>query len=235
MQDHQEMIENIPAYALGALDAGEAAILADHIANCAECQAELLQYHETADQLGLAAPDQVPSMRVKQELFSQIQTEIQAEPAFDRKSAGWRGWFSRRPTLGLVSVGLVLLLALGNLLLWNQVRGQTPAPFRILNLSATEVMPDAVGVLILSADGQYGTLVTNDLAPLSEEQQYQLLLIEDGARTSGGVFSVSDSGYAALRVYSKQPLDAYDGFGITIEPYGGSPGPTGDKVLGADY
>ncbi len=235
MQYHQEMIDNIPAYALGALDAEEAANLADHIASCAECQAEHLNYQETADQLGLAAPDRAPSMRVKQELFSQIQTDIQAEPVEDRKSAGWRGWFSRRPALGLVSVGLVLLLALGNLLLWNQVRDQTPAQFRILNLSATEVNPDAVGVLILSADGQYGTLVTNDLAPLSEEQQYQLWLIEDGARTSGGVFSVSDSGYAALRVYSKQPLDEYDGFGITIEPFGGSPGPTGDKVLGAEY
>ena len=235
MQDHQEMLENIPAYALGALDADEATRLADHIASCAECQAELLQYQETADQLGLAAADRVPSAQIKQNLFSQIQAEIQADSGSEKTSAGWREWFSRRPTLGLVSVGLVLLLALGNLLLWNQVQNQSATPFRVLRLSATEVMPDAVGVLILSADGQYGTLVTNDLTPLSEEQQYQLWLIEDGARTSGGVFSVSDSGYAAMRVYSDQGLAEYDGFGITIEPYGGSPGPTGDKVLGADY
>ena len=235
MQDHQEMLENIPAYALGALDADEAARLADHIASCAECQAELLQYQETADQLGLAAADRVPLAQVKQDLFAQILTETHAEPAKEKESAGWRGWFSQRPTLGLVSVGLVLLLALGNLLLWNQVRNQSATPFRILRLSSTEVMPDAVGVLILSADGQYGTLVTNDLSPLSKEQQYQLWLIKDGARTSGGVFSVSDSGYAAMRVYSNQDLAKYDGFGITIEPYGGSPGPTGDKVLGADY
>lgn len=235
MQDHQEMLENIPAYALGALDADEAVRLADHIASCADCQATLLQYQETAGQLGLAAADRAVPARIKQELFSQIRTEIDAELAAEKESAGWRGWFSQRPVLGLVSVGLVLLLALGNLLLWSQVRDQSAAPFRILHLSATEVMPDAVGLLILSADGQVGTLVTNDLSLLTEEQQYQLWLIKDGARTSGGVFSVSESGYAAMQVYSNRPLDAYDGFGITIEPFGGSPGPTGEKVLGADY
>jgi anti-sigma-K factor RskA len=31
---------------------------------------------------------------------------------------------------------------------------------------------------------------------------------------------------------SEQPLKAFSTFGITIEPAGGSPGPTGDKVLG---
>jgi anti-sigma-K factor RskA len=58
-------------------------------------------------------------------------------------------------------------------------------------------------------------------------------LIENGQRTSGGVFSVSQEGYGSLRVSSPQPLSNYSAFGITVEPVGGSPGPTGNKVLGS--
>jgi anti-sigma-K factor RskA len=60
-----------------------------------------------------------------------------------------------------------------------------------------------------------------------------LWLIQDGQRTSGGVFSVSDEGYGSLWISSPEPLATYSAFGITIEPAGGSPGPTGDKVLGS--
>jgi anti-sigma-K factor RskA len=59
-------------------------------------------------------------------------------------------------------------------------------------------------------------------------------LIRDGQRTNGGVFSVNPDGYASLELYSPLPLIQYQAIGITIEPWGGSPGPTGPKVLGGD-
>jgi anti-sigma-K factor RskA len=46
------------------------------------------------------------------------------------------------------------------------------------------------------------------------------------------VFSVDSKGYASIWVYSQAPLIQYQQFGITIEPTGGSLGPTGAKVLG---
>ena len=82
-------------------------------------------------------------------------------------------------------------------------------------------------------DGDHGTLVVDSLAPLGQDQQYQLWLIQDGERTDGGVFSVNPEGYGSLWVETPQPLSSYSAFGITIEPAGGSPGPTGDKVLGS--
>jgi anti-sigma-K factor RskA len=104
---------------------------------------------------------------------------------------------------------------------------------RTINLVGTEKAPQATGLLVMSVDGERGTLVVDGLTPLGEDQEYQLWLIQDGQRTSGGVFSVNRKGYGSLWVSSPQPLSTYSGFGITIEPAGGSPGPTGDKVLGS--
>lgn len=231
MLDHQEMLNNIPAYALGALDPEEAEVLANHIASCAQCQAELRVYQQTADHIGLGLSEQAPARELKERLFSQISP---AATIMHKEPARWQWWFTQRPAFALVSVGLILLLAVSNLLLWSQVRSLRTQAFRTVSLSATEVIPQAAGVIIISGDGRYGTLVASNLAALPEDQQYQLWLIEGDDRTSGGIFSVTQSGYAALQVYAPQPLDSYDGFGITIEPYGGSPGPTGDKVLGTE-
>lgn len=76
--------------------------------------------------------------------------------------------------------------------------------------------------------------MVDGLPKLDESQQYQLWLIKDGERTSGGVFSVTSSGYGWVYVRTPDPLASYQAAGITIEPAGGSPGPTGDKVLGGN-
>jgi anti-sigma-K factor RskA len=105
---------------------------------------------------------------------------------------------------------------------------------RVVNLAGTEFAPDASGIIVISQDGEHGTLVVDDLPDLGPEQQYQLWLIQDGERTSGGVFSVKQGGYAAKVIYAPHPLVDYGSFGVTIEPTGGSPGPTGEKVLGGN-
>jgi anti-sigma-K factor RskA len=129
---------------------------------------------------------------------------------------------------------LIVALAVGNLTL----RQQSDEPktvsggMRIVSLAGTEAAPDAFGTLIISADGEYGTLVVDGLPPLDEGYQYQLWLIKDDQRTDGGVFSVNHEGYGALLISSPTPLSTFPAFGITVEPAGGSPNPTGDKVLG---
>ena len=142
------------------------------------------------------------------------------------------------PVWGLAGLALIAALVVSNLWLWGQVsRPQTvtePEIFQTISLTGTEAAPVATGLLVVSPDGEHGTLVVDSLPPLGLKQQYQLWLIdEDGQRTDGGVFSVSDEGYGSLWIESPEPLSSYPVFGITIEPTGGSPGPTGDKVLGS--
>jgi anti-sigma-K factor RskA len=93
-------------------------------------------------------------------------------------------------------------------------------------------VPQAQGYLMVFDNENYGTLVVEDAPLLDAEHQYQLWLIRDGKRTSGGVFSVDQAGYGTLQVSANMPLESFPTFGVTIEPTGGSPGPTGKKVLG---
>jgi anti-sigma factor RsiW len=41
---HSRHLENIPAYAIGALDADESAALESHLETCASCRTELAEY-----------------------------------------------------------------------------------------------------------------------------------------------------------------------------------------------
>jgi anti-sigma-K factor RskA len=138
--------------------------------------------------------------------------------------------------IGLV---MILLLSISNLLLWQQIRTLSatvqPQKWTIVTLTGTNLALQASGVMVISADGLYGTLVVDDLPLLNENQQYQLWLIQDGTRVSGGVFSVDTEGYASFVVSSPKPLTGYSSFDVTVEPAGGSPSPTGESVLGGEF
>jgi len=234
------VVDLIPAYALECLDEEEFVRVSEHLTVCVGCQAELRSYQAVADRLALAVPNADPSADLKGRLMRRI------EPAYPKTSSqtqiSWWGQLTRlmqrsTPAWGLAGLILIVALIISNLWLWGQLsRPQAvtePGFMQTITLTGTQVAPQATGLLVVSADGEHGTLVVDGLAPLSEQQQYQLWLIQDGQRTSGGVFSVSDEGYGSLWISSPEPLATYAAFGVTIEPAGGSPGPTGDKVLGS--
>lgn len=235
--DH--VIELLPAYTLDCLEEEELISVSEHLAICAECRAELRSYQAVTDQLALAVPGADPPASLKRRLMDQVQSSHPASFSSSRLP-WWQLWtnFVQRttPVWGLASLFLVLVLVVGNLLLWqrvNQLAGTAqPQAMRTVTLAGTAVAPDATGLIIISLNGKHGTLVVDRLPTLDPEREYQLWLIQDGQRTSGAVFSVSQTGYGSVWVSSPQPLSSYSSFGITIEPAGGSPGPTGDKVLG---
>jgi len=101
-------------------------------------------------------------------------------------------------------------------------------------LANTNNAPQALGTLVVGQSGDYGSLVVDHLQTLDNAHQYQVWLNRDGERISAGTFSVNHEGYASLELKAPIPLILYDTIGITVEPTGGSPGPTGIKVLGGD-
>jgi anti-sigma-K factor RskA len=239
MSTEMHVVELLPAYALDCLDEEETALVSEHLARCPACQTEFLAYQTVADRLALAAPEAAPPPRLKRQILERV-APPRPLPVAEPRPSLWQqltGLYGRAaPAWGAVALILVVVLAASNLWLWQQLDGDrvttTPAGMQVIALAGTEVAPNGAGTLVISADGEYGTLIVDGLPALDKDQQYQLWLIRDGQRTSGGVFSVNPEGYGALWISSPEPLSSYPAFGITIEPTGGSPGPTGEKVLG---
>lgn len=239
MLPNNHVIDLIPGYALDCLNEEEKRQVAGHLNQCASCQAELDSYRRIVDVLYLAVPESEPPTGLKQRILDEVQQK-RAPVQSDITLPAWRRFWDRiqgaAPGWAYVTLVLLVILSVSNLWMFQRTKrleANIPAEFRTITLAGTGTAPNASGLLVLSQDGNLGTLVVDNLPVLDSARQYQLWLIKDGARTSGGVFSVSDGGYGALKISSDQPLRDFTTFGITIEPVGGSPAPTGEKVLGS--
>lgn len=212
-----------------------------HLATCSACQQELNAYQETAGLLALATPAVTPPATLKEQLLQSVTsktdtavTTLSTKPT--SQQSNWlhtlRSWFQQRPVWQPVLVVALLLLLISNFQLRQQLDdASTPAGFGTITLTDPQQDTAATGIIIISANGEHGTLVVQDLPVLPETQNYQLWLIKDGQRTSGALFNVAEDGYRAVWVQSPEPLASYDDFDVTIEPAEGSAYPTGATVL----
>lgn len=240
MVREEHVFDLLTGYALDCLDANEKAQVDTHLAGCNLCRAELQTYREIVEVLPLAMQENNPPPGLKGQIMQRAR-QTKETPAAQTRASWWeqlaRYLRQGAPAWGLASLVLIVLLGVNNLFLWqrvNQLESSPQAPFISVTLTGTEASPDASGLLVISQDGEHGTLIVDGLVALDPASQYQLWLIRDSQRTNGGVFSVDQEGYGSLWISSPRPLASYASFGITIEPAGGSPGPTGTKVLGGD-
>jgi hypothetical protein len=103
-----------------------------------------------------------------------------------------RTWMHKSaPVWGIASLVVIVVLFVSIAVLRSQVNQLTsglPEDMQIVALTGTQNSTGATGTIVISADGEYGTIVVDRLQPLDEKRQYQLWLIQDSQRTSGGVF-----------------------------------------------
>ena len=230
--------ESIPAYALDILDEAERQGIAAHLDRCLQCQQELRAYRAVLEKLPDSVPPRNPPLRLRASILQKVAAqEIQSHS----QRPAWWTWLTRplNPAVGFIGLVLIVALAGLNIAQWQQNSHPAPMPtaaageFHLVKMTASQG-DHASGLLVISDEGNFGSLVVDGLVKLGEDQQYQLWLIKDGQRTSGGVFSVYKSGYGVIKIDSPLPLIQYQSFGVTIEPTGGSPSPTGPKVLGGN-
>ncbi|MBE7557211.1 MAG: anti-sigma factor [Anaerolineales bacterium] len=238
MSADPHVLELLPAYALGSLDEEERRLVVDHLSGCSTCTAELNAYQVLTAQLALAAPEARPSPDLKRRLLARLP----ASPPASSKQTRFSWWrylpnFSQKPALawGIASFLLILILLASNLFVWQRVtrlEALRSGGMRAIPLSNTGLVPGAAGFVIIGADGQNGAFIVDALPTLEPDRQYQLWLIQNEQRTSGAVFSVDEYGYGGGRIRAPQNLFEYSGCDISIEPAGGSPALTGERVLG---
>lgn len=234
--------ENIPAYALGALDADEAAVLEAHLQTCDSCPAELAAYRATSDTLLTAIPPQRPPAALRQRLQARLPGAQQA-----RRQPFWSfGQFA----LGLAIVVLVALNIYSLLQIQALQRQQAlfaqqihtgQAAVAMLAYPDTKTLPingtDVAGTLLLDKEHNAAMLVIWNLPPIAENQTYQIWLIDpNGERTSGGLFRPeAGQPFTSKSVYSHQSISNFTGLGVTVEPAGGSIQPTGSRIFKVDF
>ena len=228
MMKHDQILEMLPAYALGCLDEEESIMVSEHIETCAKCNGQFLEYRSTVDAMAYGSPGVYPPDSLKQKLMQRIQTTAEkpsvSQPAIKHRKLKSL-WQSFSPARAFASLALIVSLTVINLLQWHhtqKLQKEIAVELLILKMKGTPKAPKGDGTFIISQNRKKGVLVASDLPIPKENQQYQLWMKKNGQQVSGGVFSVTPTGYAVVEIQSKESLSNFQSFEITLEPTGGS-------------
>lgn len=241
----REIRELLPGFAVGALEPGEREYVRHHLAACADCPQELAGYQAVTEALLQTAPRRSPPPELRERI---AQAVVARPPRFSAPSA-------QRPQLVRIALAVavvLLLLVNGRLLIRLNRLSEEQAELR------AQVDRNQTGLALgtypssqvagLEGDGVFGTVVYDPerslamvyawgLEPLPADRAYQLWLRgAAGERVSGALFQAAPGeDFTVVVVVSPEPVGSFIGIGATVEPAGGSPGPTGPPVFTADF
>jgi anti-sigma-K factor RskA len=240
---HVPFRENIPAYALGALDAEEAAALEAHLRTCESCRDELDAYRATSENLLMSFPPQNPSAALRRRLQKQL-------PVVQKVVRPRLNWTFPRAA---VAIAMILLLVL-NVFSISQVRALQRQQTQLMNqmqngqmalgmlsYAKTQTIPingeRAKGSLLLDKEYNNAVLILRGLPAIPANQTYQIWLIAPNEdRVSAGLLRPQpDQPFIAEPIHSTQDLVNFVGVGMTIEPAGGSDHPTGMQIFRINF
>lgn len=244
--DCSQIQDLLPLYALEALPADECTSVVLHVTECARCAAELADYFAVTETLA----ENVPIVEAPPELEKRIRAAMALQAETMPRSSRWPGLGLWRwvPGAAIVTLAVLVLLLGGLALRLNRELAQTRTemvrltealvaqdtpPIRIVG--EPDQAPAARGRFIYTEHSREGVLVVQGLPAPPDDRVYQLWLVrKDGGRDSGGLFRPDARGQAWLMVQAPRPWSEYQAMGVTVEPAGGSPGPTGPRALRSD-
>jgi anti-sigma-K factor RskA len=242
-EEHSRFREDLAAYALGALDAEEAAALEAHLHTCETCQAELADYRTIGDNLLASLPPRQPPPALREQLQSRL-------PPAQKPARRRFVWSFGQLALGTMLV-LLFAMNLSSFMQMRQLQSQqvqltrqlqnSQVALAMLSYPGTQSLPiregEVSGSVLLDRERNAAALVAWNLPELTPEQIYQIWLIEpDGQRVSAGLFRPqADSPYTTQPIFSGRELSSFVGIGVTVEPAPGSEQPTGPRVFKVDF
>lgn len=259
--DAQQIEELLPFYALDALTEEERARVEEYLAEHPEARRQMEEMSRTVAALPQGVAPVEPPPHIKQALLRRVAADAGARVRPSAQSQPFRGgirWENFFRTISLVTaalaIGWVILLNLQVERLRSEVATlndrlaaqseslekivtnlpQTnPSSVTTVSLKGTEAQPQAQGQLLVNPNSQSAVLVIAGLPPLEPGKTYQVWLI-DAAPVSAGLLTVDQNGQAVFVVTSEAEIGSFNSLGISVEPEGGSPQPTGDIVVLSD-
>jgi anti-sigma-K factor RskA len=197
--------EEAAAFALDALDGGEAEVFERHLESCPDCNGGLEEFRFAAAALAFAVKLPVPSRSLRLRV---LDTGAQVMPLPRR----------RRPALlAVATVAAVCAVLVAAVQLWEP--GDSQVRFR--RYAAT----GANATLLVGRSGE-AVLAARRLPPLAAGTVYELWVIDGGRALSAGLFR-------GPLVTLTRPVPRGATVAVSLEPAGGSPRPTGPLLLRA--
>jgi anti-sigma-K factor RskA len=215
-------------YVVDALDDDERRAFEEHLAECASCSAEVVEFRSTTSRLSeLMAENPPPALRSA--IMERVGGVRQVSPVEDlaehRRRRTPLRWVA--PALAAAAALIAVVLGIG----WSTAHRSLD---RQQSVTAVLTAPDAASVPLSGAPGTMrvvyspsrdeSVIVADGLPDLPSDRTYQLWFIDaDGNPASAGVFQADDG--RVTKVLEGTPADAA-AVGVTKEPAGGSKTPT---------
>ena len=231
---HDEIRDDLAAYALGALQGPELERLEEHLAECEACRG-YLQWLEPAVEVLPASVEQLtPPRSLEKSLMATVRAEAkQASESRreERQGFRWPSWrgLALRPATVLAAIGVLAVgLAVG-----FAIRGSDDSADQ--TVIAAQATPAAQGPVDaeLERDGDSGTLRVSQMPQLQPNEVYEAWIAHgegnDITVQPAGTFVLESDGSGSAVVDGS--LEGADAVLVTREPEGGSQEPTSDPVL----
>ncbi|QMW67550.1 anti-sigma factor [Mumia sp. ZJ1417] len=226
------------AFALDALDAEERASYESHLAECADCEEEVLGFQETAARLG-AAQEAAPPAHLRRAVLDAVSRTPQERPVVtDLSSArSWRRGWPARIMLAAAALALVVGavgFGLSQRDQVDQMEARQAAMTEVLSAPDVEMVAapvDGGGTVrvVQSADLGKAVMVVADLPRLGDDLDYQMWTESDGAMHSAGVLPRDEQG--ARGAHLMDDVTGVTAVAISVEPAGGSKEPTSAPIV----
>lgn len=231
------------AYVLDAVSPGERARFAAHLADCAECRAEIAELREAAARLGTAqAVRPRPGLRepviTAARRTGQLAPVTGAMPETDARDAGGR----RSQAVRALSAAAAVIAVAAGVGLGTHYADQSGEQAKRTGHMVTAVLgaPDAVmrsapvrtggmAVVVTSRRERMGVFMARGLRPLPRARCYELWLMGPGGERPAGRLTVHASGMAGPALIPG--MAAGDMVGLTVEPASGSLKPTSPPLV----
>lgn len=232
---HEELRSLIAPYVLGAVTTEEEREVRSHILGCEECMREAEGFSGAANALALAVDEAPVPAGFADAIVAKVQSERPATRGAPVETKWWRSW---KLVAGVASASVLATIVLASALLATraQVRRYESAVPPLVHGEGMRLAGagGAVARMVPTADG--ATFFATGLDEAPERHTYQLWLMQcdDPAvfetcdPKSAGTFDVS-GGIAVLQ--TGESLEGYDRAAVTVEPDGGSEGPTTLPVI----
>ncbi len=254
--DCREAEELSVPYLLGELGPAETEDMSGHAAACPGCTSRM---DAESDLLARLSSMEPAPRRVKERLLARVEADAgrgERRGWMGRLSALGRGlaahsapavavtllvgvvlggvWYSGRPgdapdaiARQVAANGPDMIELVDQQLFLDPLGLQPGVSIRLLEGTET----DARGVVLVPPSGEGAFLAVRQMPELPADKVYQVWLTRDGGMYSAGTFSVDAAGHGQTRLRLVALMPDLESIVITVERSGGSPGPTGRRVL----